>query len=64
MRTAFTTAKRAMGLFALAAVLAMLAVACGGDDPEPTATSAPQQAAAAGYPNRRSDDGGQGHSHA
>ena len=50
MLTAFTTAKRAMGLFALAAVLAMLAVACGGDDPEPTATSAPQQAAAAATP--------------
>ena len=37
MRTAFMTAKRAVGLFALAAVMTMLVVACGGeDDPTPT----------------------------
>ena len=37
MRTAFMTAKRAVGLFALAAVMAMLVVACGGEeDPTPT----------------------------
>ena len=40
MRTAFSTAKRSMGLFALAAVMAMLVVACGGDE-EPTATPRP-----------------------
>ena len=39
MRTAFSTAKRSMGLFALAAVMAMLAAACGGEDP--TATPRP-----------------------
>jgi hypothetical protein len=49
MRTAFTSAKRALGLFALASVLAMLVVACGGEE-EPTATSAPQQAAATPTP--------------
>ncbi len=43
MRTALITAKRAVSLVALTAVLAMLAVACGGDDPDPTPTSAPQQ---------------------
>ncbi len=37
MRTALMTAKRAVGLFALAAVMAMLVVACGGEeDPTPT----------------------------
>lgn len=40
MRTALITAKQAIGLFALAAVMAMLVVACGGED-EPTATSQP-----------------------
>ncbi len=50
MRTAFTSAKRALGLLALASVLAMLAVACGGEDPEPTPTSAPQQAAPTATP--------------
>ena len=50
MRTALITAKRAVSLFALAAVLAMLAVACGGDDPDPTPTSAPQQAAPTATP--------------
>ena len=49
MRTAFTSAQRALGLFALAAILAMLLVACGGEE-EPTATSAPQQAAATPTP--------------
>ena len=44
MRTALITAKRAFSLFALAAVLAMLAVACGGED-EPTPTSRPAPAA-------------------
>ena len=48
MRTAFTTAKRAIGLFALAAVMAMLVVACGGEeDPTPTPQpDAPAQPAA------------------
>ena len=50
MRTAFTSARRALSLLALASVLAMLAVACGGEDPEPTPTSAPQQAAATPTP--------------
>lgn len=50
MRTALITAKRAVSLFALATVLAMLAVACGGDDPDPTATPAPQQAAPTATP--------------
>ena len=49
MRTAFTSAQRALGLFALATILAMLLVACGGEE-EPTATSAPQQAAATPTP--------------
>ena len=49
MRTAFTSAQRALGLFALSAILAMLLVACGGEE-EPTATSAPQQAAATPTP--------------
>ena len=40
MRTALITAKQAIGLFALAAVMAMLVVACGGED-EPTATPQP-----------------------
>ncbi|MCY4582089.1 MAG: hypothetical protein OXE50_04715 [Chloroflexi bacterium] len=50
MRTAFTSAKRALRLLALASVLAMLAVACGGEDPDPTPTSAPQQAAPTATP--------------
>ena len=49
MRIALTTAKRAVGLFALAAVLAMLVVACGGDE-EPTPTPRPQQAAPTATP--------------
>ena len=49
MRIALTTAKQAVGLFALAAVLAMLVVACGGDE-EPTPTPRPQQAAPTATP--------------
>ena len=44
MRTAFITAKRAVGLFALAAVLAMLVVACGGEE-APTPTPQPDTSA-------------------
>ena len=50
MHTALITAKRAVSLFALATVLTMLAVACGGDDPDPTATPVPQQAAPTATP--------------
>ncbi len=39
MNAALTSAKRALSLFALASALAMIAVACGGDDP--TATPRP-----------------------
>lgn len=46
MGSIFTSAKRVMGLFALASVLAMLAVACGGGD-DPTPTPRPQTQAAA-----------------
>ncbi len=50
MRTALITANRAVSLLALASILAMLAVACGGGDPEPTATPVPQQAAPTATP--------------
>ena len=49
MRTAFSTAKRAVGLFALAAIMAMVLAACGGEE-DPTATPVPQQAAATPTP--------------
>ena len=50
MRTAFISAKRALSLLALAAMTAMLVVACGGADEEPTPTSRPQAAAPTATP--------------
>lgn len=41
MNAALTSAKRALSLFALASAMAMVAVACGGDGTDPTATPRP-----------------------
>ena len=64
MNAALTSAKRALSLFALASALAMVAVACGGDDPTNTprptvapATTAPAEQPTAEPTAMMTDDG-------